>query len=299
MNYPQNKPINPKKMGGAVAILVVVAVILILFFAFAPYVTVPTGHTGVVITMGKVSDTVLPEGLSFKLPWQTVIFIDNRAQKAAFQTQAFSSDIQQVDVSASVNYSIDRETSQSLYKNVGVNYYGTVMLPRIMENVKAVFSKYTAENLMGERETLSKQIKDRLVLEMKPYGIEILNISIEDIDFSEKFTDSVEAKQVAEQTLLKTEIEQKEKLIVEETTAKRAVITANADAEVAKINADAKAYALRAEAEAEAEANKLVAESITLQLIEYVQANNWDGALPQLYSGDGGVLPVLNMTMGD
>lgn len=296
MNFNEKRPVNKKKVGKAVTIGIILLVVVILFFAFAPYVIVPAGHTGVVVTMGKVSDNVLSDGLNFKLPWQNVIMVDNRAQKASLRTQAFSSDIQQVEINVSVNYSVDRETSQNLYKNVGVNYYDTVMLPRIMENVKGMFSKYTAENLVGAREELSKNVKDLLIPEMKKYGIEILSVAIEDVDFTDAFTDAVESKQVAEQTKLKTEIQQAEMLMVEKTAAERALVAANADAEVAKINADAKAYAVRAEAEAEAETNKLIAESITKELIDYVQVNNWDGALPKLYAGsDGGIMPIVNL----
>lgn len=294
MVYQEKKPVNPKKVGRMIAIIAIIVVVAIVIFS--SYVIVPAGHTGVLVTMGRVSDNVLSDGLNFKLPWQNVIMVDNRAQKASLTTQAFSSDIQQVEVNLSVNYSVDRETSQNLYKNVGVNYYDTVMLPRIMENLKATFSKYTAENLVGARETLSKQVLNQLTPEMKAYGIEVLSVAIEDVDFTNAFTDAVEAKQVAEQTKLKSEIEQSEKLMVERTTAERAVVTANADAEVAKINADAKAYAQRVQAEAEAEANKLIANSITGELIEYVQANNWDGALPRLMTSDGSsIMPILNL----
>lgn len=292
MIHPEKRPVNGKRLGGAV--VGVLAIVVIVSLLFSAYAVVPAGHTGVVVTWGNVSDNVLADGLHFKLPWQNIVLVDNRAQKAPLITQAFSADIQQVDVSCSVNYSIDRATSQNLYKHVGITYYDTVMLPRIMENVKAVFSKYSAENLVAARETLSLQIKDLLATEMKAYGIEVLSVAIENIDFTNAFTDAVETKQVAEQTKLKTQIEQAEKLLIEKTTAERTVITANAAAEVARIDADAKAYAKRVQAEAEAETNKLIANSITDQLIEYVQANNWNGALPQLYAGDGGVLPVLN-----
>ncbi len=298
MYNTEHKPqVNPKKVGKAAVTAGIVLLAVILFVTFKPYVTVPTGHTGIVVTMGRVSDNVLADGLHFKLPWQNVVMMDNRAQKAPIVTQAFSSDIQQVNVNASVNYSIDRETSNRLYKTVGASYYDTVMLPRMLENMKSVFSKHTADNLVAERESLSKMIKDLLVLEMKPYGIEVLSISIEDIDFTDTFTDAVEAKQVAEQTMKKTEIEQAEKLLVEESTAKRTVITANAAAEVLKIDADAEAYAQRVQSEAEAAANKLVAGSITEQLIEYVKANNWDGKLPTFFGGEG-VMPILDMGMG-
>jgi regulator of protease activity HflC (stomatin/prohibitin superfamily) len=262
---------------------------------FMCFTTVPPGHSGVVVTMGRVSDNVLSDGLHFKLPWQNVILLDNRAQKRELTTQAFSSDIQQVDVDCSVNFSVDRDTCQRLYQTVGVAYYETVMLPRVLENLKAIFSNYSAEDLVGAREDLSKQILGILAPEMKAYGIEVLSIAIENMDFTDAFTDAVEAKQVAEQTKLKTQIQQSEQLLIEQTNAERAKITANASAEVARINAAAKAYSVRTAAEAEAEANTLLAESVTEQLIEYVKANGWDGKLPQFMGGTNDMLPVLNL----
>ncbi len=283
-----------KKTG--IITVAIVAIALIIFFVFAPYVTVPTGHTGVVVTMGRVSDEVLPDGLHLKWPWQNVILIDNRAQKASLALQAFSSDIQQVQVQCSINYSVDRETSQDLYRRVGVSYYATVMEPRILENVKAVFSHYTAENLVSNRGTLADQVHELLAPELKAYGIELLSVAIEDIDFTDAFTDAVEAKQVAEQTKLKSEIEQAELLLIEQNTAQRAVITANANAEVARIQADADAYAVTAKAKAEAEANTMLSQSVTPELISYRQIMNWDGQLPQVYGGgEGTFVPVLDI----
>jgi len=291
------RPVNYKKVSKTVLIAGILLLLVIAIMSFAPYVIVPAGHTGVVVTMGRVSETVLPEGLQLKLPWQNVVFIDNRTQKAEVITQAFSSDIQQVDISCSVNYSIDKNMSQYLYQNVGTSFYNTVMLPRIMENLKGIFSKYTADNLVGERQTLAHQVMVNLEPELTPYGIHVLSVAIEDIDFTDAFTEAVEAKQVAEQTKLKTLIQQEELLSIEQNTARRAKITADANAEVARIGADAKAYTIRAEAEVEAEANALLAASITEPLIRYVEANGWDGKLPQYVSGGAGeLLPILDMT---
>lgn len=293
MVYPEKKPINPKKVGGWIAIAVVL-VVLISVSALL-YTIVPVGHTGVIVSLGSVADNVLVEGFHLKAPWQNIIFIDNRAQREKVVTEAFSADILPVDVDFSINYSIDRVTSQTLYKSVGTGYYATVMLPRILENLKATFSKYSAENLVSSRATLSLEIKDKLVTEFKPYGIEVLSVAIENLTFSSAFNAAVESKQVAEQTLLKTKIEQEERLMVEKTTAERAIVTANADAEVARINADAAAYRQKVQAEAEAEANKLLAESITRELIDYVQANNWDGALPRFSTGGSEIRPVISL----
>ena len=274
--------------------ITVLLIIAVAVGASALTATVPTGHTGVVVTFGHVEDYVLGEGLHFKLPWQQVIKMDNRAQKAQLNFQAFSSDIQQVNVSCSVNFSVDKETSQNLYKNIGVSYYTTVVEPRILENVKSIIAKYTAENLIQSRESLSGQVKELLAPEVKNYGIEILSIAIEDIDFTDVFTNAVEAKQVAEQSKLQAKIEQEQKNMEQSAEAERKVVAAEAEAEVAKIKADAEAYAVEVQAKAEAEANQKLAESLTDLLVKYNEIQQWDGKLPQIVGNDT-VLPVIEM----
>ena len=275
--------------------LVIIAAAVIAILVSSTMVTVPTGHTGVVVTFGHVEDYVLDEGVHFKLPWQTVTKMDNRAQKETLTFQAFSSDIQQVDVICSVNFSVDRETSQNLYRNVGVDYYGTVMEPRVYESVKSVFARYSAENLVGQRNVLSDEVMSVLSPEMKQYGIEIINISIEDIDFSDVFTNAVESKQVAEQSKLQAQIEQEQKTMEQNAEAQRKLIEVEAVAEAAKIKADADAYAARVKAEAEAEANEKISASISALYNEYKEIEKWNGELPQIVSGDGSsVLPILD-----
>ena len=283
----------------------VIALIAIAAIAFSCYVVIPAGHTGVVTTFGKVEDYTFNEGFHLKLPVQEIVLMDNRTQKATIPLMAFSSDIQQVDVECSVNFSIDRETAQNLYSRVGRNYYDTVMKPRILENVKAVFTRYNAEKLMQVRNELSGQIKELLEPEMKPYGIQIVAIAIENVDFTDAFTDAVESKQVAEQTKLKAETEQEQQVNMERSAAERQVIAANAkaqerailaqaDADVKRINADATAYARKVEAEIEAEANNRIAESLTDELIRYRATSTWNGQLPILGSGSG-VLPMIDL----
>ncbi|MDO4387406.1 MAG: prohibitin family protein, partial [Clostridia bacterium] len=219
--------------------VVILVVILLAIIAFPPFVSVPTGHTGVVTTFGRVEDKVLDEGFHFKNPVQHVVMMDNRTQKASMAMQAFSSDIQQVDIVCSVNYSVDKQNAQNLYKNVGVNYYETIMRPRVQECTKSVFTKYTAETLMDVRSSLSTQIRDLLAPEMKDYGILIASVTVENVDFTDAFTDAVEAKQVALQTKLKTETQQAELVSIAQSTAERDLIAARTDAEKRTILAEA------------------------------------------------------------
>lgn len=280
------------KIGATLICALILFGVIMLFVP--PFVSVPAGHTGIVVTFGKVADYTLEPGFHIKNPLANVVLMDNRTQKARVETLAFSSDIQQVSLSCTVNFTIDSSKAQNLYKKVGVNYYSTVTEPRIQECTKTVFARYSAENLMQVRNTISLQIKELLEPEMKAYGINVDSVSVEDVDFSDAFTEAVEAKQVAEQNKLRTETEQatqvsvanaeaERRVIAAEAEAKERAILAQADADVAKIQADAAKYA----GEKEAEMNSKIAGSLTPELLEYFKLQSWDGALPTFYGATG------------
>lgn len=271
----------------------VVGLIIAIILAFSMIKTVPTGYTGILTTFGKVEPNTVSAGVHVIAPWQKIVKLDNRTQKVSVETDTFSKDIQQVKVSLAVNFCIDQVTAQELYKTVGVNYYESVVLPRILENVKAVVAEYSAENLVAKRGELSDEILTRLTDDAAAYGINIISISVEDIDFTDEFTDAVERKQVATQNKLAAETEQAQKTMEEQAAADRAVISAkakaeqdviaaNAELEVTKIQAEAALYA----GEKEAEMNKRIAESLTPNLVKYYYIKQWEGVLPKTVLGE-------------
>lgn len=273
-----------------------IALVVLAACVLASSVTVvPTGYTGILTTFGRVENRTIGAGAHLILPWQNVVKMDNRTQKVQITTNAFSSDIQQVDLALSVNYCIDQSTAQELYRTVGINYYENVMYPRVLENTKAVFSQYTAENLIARRNSLSDLIAENTANDLKRFGITIVSIAIEDIDFTDAFTSAVEAKQVAAQNKLTAETEQAQKTMEEEATARRAIIAANAEAEKAVIAANAELEVVKVQAEAalyagekEAEMNKRISESLTNGLIRYYWIKEWDGELPTTVLSENG-----------
>lgn len=271
---------------------IVLAVLVLIVGCIA---IVPTGYTGILTTFGRVEDKTISAGFNFIAPWQNVVKMDNRTQKVQIQTSAFSSDIQQVDLLLAVNYCIDQSTAQELYRTVGTNFYENIMFPRIQENTKAVFSQYTAENLIAKRDMLSDQVQENTSNDMKRYGITIVSISIEDIDFTDAFTNAVEAKQVAAQEKLTEQTKQEQKTMEEEAAAKRAVIAANAEANKAVIAANADLEVVKIQAEAslfagqrEAEMNQRISEALSDKLIWYYWIKQWNGELPTTVLGEGG-----------
>ena len=277
-------------------IIVIGVLVIAALVATTCTATVETGYTGIVTTFGRVEDRTMEAGLHLKSPFQRIIAMDNREQKTSFTTEAFSSDIQQVNITGSINYAINKSTAMNLFKEVGTDYFNKLVNPRMLEITKGVFSKYTAENLVANRQTLSESIRDGLYEELKDYGINVISLSIENIDFTDAFTDAVEAKQVAAQRKLQAEIEQAQMTMETQQQAERQRINAEAAANVAKINADADAYAVKVRSEAEAEANKLIAESLTDHLIRFNEIKTWDGKLPTFMAGESSAtLPILNL----
>ena len=250
----------------------------------ACYVSVPTGHTGVVTTFGKVENYTLEAGVHFKLPWQEVVKMDNRVQKSTLEMSCFSSDIQEVSMTYTVNYQISKQDAMTIYKTIGTDYYNTVIAPCITEAVKIVTARYNAEELISSRSNMAGEIETVLEEKLLEYNIELVGTSIEDMDFTDAFTDAVEAKQVAEQNKLRAQTEAEQK-----------VIEANAAAESKKVEADAAAYEIVTAAEAKAKANREIAESLTQGLIDYTYAQAWDGKLPTFMTGENGIVPFMNV----
>jgi len=234
---------NPKQL------VALVGVILIMVSCF---VQVPAGYTGIVTNFGKVEDVTYEAGLHLKAPWKEVIKMDNRNQKQTSELECFSSDIQAVTMTYTINYQIDKESAQTIYKTIGVSYYDTVIVPRVQEAVKAMTAKYTAENLVSSRDELAIAIEDVLVKSLAKYNIQLISTAIENIAFTDAFTTAVEEKQVAYQNKLKAESEA-----------------------AAKITA----------AQATADANALLQTSITDKILMQQMIDKWDGKYPTVMGG--------------
>lgn len=264
--------------------------------------SVHTGHTGIITTFGRVEENTLDAGLHFIAPWNSVTEIDNRVQKASFDLAAFSKDIQEVNVKYTLNYQIDKNKAQELYRTIGKDYLDTVIRPNISECVKVAVSKYNAEGLVGDRSTLATNIEELLSASLSQYNIQVVSAAVEDLDFTDAFTNAVEAKQVAQQNKLKATTEQEQKVIEEKASAEREIIAANAAAEVAKINAEADLEVTKIQADAaeyaglkEAAKNKAIAEWLTDTLIQYYYIQQWDGKLPETYVGSEDVSTIVGM----
>ena len=259
--------------------LILVVVFAVIFLS-SSFVVIPAGHTGVALTFGKVEDNVLQEGLHFKVPFvQKIVVVDNRIVKLDVNTEAFSKDLQTITTVVAVNYHVGKESSQTVYKNVGMGFEDVLITPAVNEVLKAVTAKYTAVELVSSRAEVSMLLDEGLNEKLNNYGIFINELNIINWDFSEEYINAVEAKQVAEQNLIKTRTEQEQALVIANTEAQKRVIAAEAEANEIKVLA-----------EANAESNRILTESISELLIKYQTVAKWDGKLPTVMAGSDNML---------
>lgn len=252
------------KKGVKIGIVAALAIIVILNC----FTIVEAGHTGVVVTLGKVKEGVLQEGIHFKIPFiQQIVKIDNRIVKLEVETEAFSKDLQTVETVLAINYRVDTSKSYSIYKNIGANYETVLVTPAVNEVLKAITAKYTAEESVTNRVLISDGLVSGLNDKLNEIGLYVTDVNIINFEFSEAFITAIEEKQVAQQKLLKSETEKQ-----------TAIINAQANAETVRINA-----------EAQAQANKILNESLSDRVIEYNKVQKWNGILPKV-TGNGGSL---------
>lgn len=263
----------------------VVLVALILLSSFLP--RIDAGHRGVMVRFGDVQERILDEGIHLALPiiHQTgVIQMNVQTRLLTAETTSASKDLQDVSTTVALNYHLEATMVNDIYQTLGMAYEASYVSPAIQEVVKSSTAKFSATELITERSKVKKAIELGLEERLNKRGIIVETVSITDFQFSEVFTESIEAKQQAEQDALRAENELRK--IEVEARQIEATAIGEANAKIAKANAEAKAI-----------------QAIETQLsnspnyISWVKATSWDGVLPK-YMG-GGIVPFLDVSGED
>jgi regulator of protease activity HflC (stomatin/prohibitin superfamily) len=267
VNYP-----DPKGISKLIVTGIVIALLALL--AFQSFVIVQAGHRGIVLQFGAVQPVVLEEGIHFKIPFvQTVKPVEVRVQKAESSQVSASRDLQTVTTTVAVNFHLDGNTVNNLYKNVGVEYQSRIVDPAIGEALKAVTAQYTAEELISKRSEVSATVKEVLSAKLSIYNMILDEINITEFNFSEDFNRAIEQKQIAEQNALKARLDLERVKIEKEQEITRA--------------------------QAQAESLRLQKQEVTVELIQLRQIEaeleaikKWDGKMPNV---TGGATPFINV----
>jgi regulator of protease activity HflC (stomatin/prohibitin superfamily) len=254
---------------GLVLLLLVVAI------AFKPFTIINAGERGVIMQFGQVQEQVLPEGLHPIIPIvNTVKKLSVRVQKHQIPAQAASKDLQDVFTDVALNWHITPEKANTIFQQIGdeEQVVERIINPAIEEVLKAVMALYTAEQIITKRGEVKTGIDDLLKSRLAQYNVDVDDISLVNIRFSQRFSEAVEAKQIAEQE------------------AKRA--------EFITLKAAQEAQAEINRAKGQAEAQRLLRENLTPQILQKQAIEKWDGKFPTVLGGNG-ALPFINVAPGE
>ena len=233
--------------------LSVVIVLLLLLIITKPFVIVRAGEVGVIYSFGSIIGQV-EEGFHLIAPWQFVTHTNIRVQRAVLdRLQSFSQETQDVFVRASLNFQVSPKAVQNLFRTVGPDYYNGLIEPRVAQNFKDETVKYRSVDIAPNRENIRQAVRAKLEKELSPYSIHIVDLLLDNVDFSQEFKRSIENKQIATQKAL-----EEEQLVAPERFKAQQRVEAEKGEGEAKL----------ARAEKEALANQKLAASLTPLLVQ-------------------------------
>lgn len=227
------------------------------------FVMVPAGERGVLMRFGAVQERILEEGMHPLVPLvNSVKLLSVRVQSFSTDTEAASRDLQDVAAQVALNWHPDPLAVNQIYQRIGgVNQITTSVIgPAIEDSIKAVLASFTAEQLVTERSEVKEAIAELLSQRLERYNLILDDVDLLQVDFSERFREAVEAKQVAEQEAKRAEFE----------------------AIRAQRQADARVYLARGQAQAQ----QLLQAGLTPEILEHEVIEKWNGHLPLVVGQD-------------
>ena len=274
-------------------IITLVVVFLLLITVTNSFKIIPTGYTGVRTTFKQVDNVVLQNGLNFKLPFvQKIITVNNKMQDMDFAGPIWSETSERTALyyaNITVSYQINPEKSAWIYANVS-GYKDNLISDSIVASAIKSSSKTLNSTEATNRSMIEPLTQEILqaALDSK-YGentVIIHKVVIGNTDFEDSYNQAIADKQKQQIAYEQQQIENQKAVEKAEADAKVAEINANAEKQKTEIAAEAQANAIKIEAEAQAEANKMINDSVTGNVIAYMQADKWDGAKPKVMLGD-------------
>src|ERR1700749_1870267 len=258
---------------GSLAFLAVIVLVLLSILSSSWY-TVDQGERGVLLRNGAVIGEAEP-GLGFKIPlFDTVEHISIQSQNSRYSdVKTYSRDQQPATLRVSVNYHVtDERAVYTAYKSIQ-NMIDRLVTPQVYTWSENIFGQFNAVSAVQDRAQLNTELAIALRKVVRgPLTIE--SVQIENIDFSGKYEEAVEAR-------MEATVRQQQ---------------AEAEAAATRTRADAKAYSAKVQGEAEASAIRNRGDALRDNpgLPALVTAEKWDGHLPTTMV-PGGTVPFLKV----
>jgi prohibitin 2 len=288
---PYRAPIVGESIGigrlAKIAIPIIIGVIIAGIVFTTSVKIVDAGNRGVLLHFGAVDESrSLNEGIHFVVPVRdNVIQMEVRTQKIVEDTISASNDLQDVSTQVALNYHLDPDNAQIVYRQLGLDYANRVIIPAIQESVKQVTARFNAEELITQRESVKTEIEQQIRGRLAAYNIIVDAISITEFQFSQEFVQAIEAKVAAQQRALQAQNELRRIEIEAQQAEARAV--GEQQANIARAEGIRQANVLQAQGEAQA--ITVIDEQLrnSPTYLEWLKSQTWDGQLPLVVGGSG------------
>ncbi len=205
-----------------------------------------------------------------------------------------SNEGQQLNLDVVIQYQVKREEAGQLYQDWGGADI-SVVEDRVVRQytrsqVPIVAAKYGWEDITSaKRADIVTEIGAVLKDEFQRRHLTLVSFGIREVHLPDSLQKALDAKIQAQQAAE----QQKYQLEQAKVKAEQDVAEATGKANALKAEAEGDAQATLTRAKAQAEANRVLAQSLTSELIRYQQVQRWDGKLPVF---TGGATPLINAT---
>jgi prohibitin 1 len=239
-----NLPAMPSFGGFGRRILRLIGLIFLVILLFSSVVSIPTGNVGILTLFGRVTGEALGEGIHVINPLKSVQKLSIQTQSVKETANVPSNEGLILTLDTSLLFRLDRTQAAEVFQTVGSNYAEKIVEPTMRAAIRAATSAHSANALYtNARELVQKQIYDELKAQLAQRGVIVENVLLRDVQLPAMLKGSIEAKQQAEQDALRMSfILQKEKQEAERK---------------------------RIEAQGIADFQKIVAQGISTQLLEW------------------------------
>ena len=230
---------NNKNMGQGklitTGIVVFVALIVILIFSNATFLTIEAGERGVLFKRfggGLEKENIYAPGFHVIAPWNIMYVYDIREQQINEDMSVLSSNGLNIEVDVTVRVNPNYGRIGDLHEKFGPQYIERLVRPEIRSSVREMIGQFTPEELYStKRNEVQALIQSDLEKSLGNNFIDLKATLIRDIALPDKVREAIETKIEAEQSALKYDyiLQQERK------EAERKIIEAEAKAESNRI----------------------------------------------------------------
>ncbi len=216
-------------------IVIFIALIAILIFSNATFLTIEAGERGVLFKRfggGLEKENIYEPGFHIIAPWNIMYVYDIREQQIDEDMSVLSSNGLNIKVDVTVRVNPNYGKIGDLHEKFGPAYAESLVRPEIRASVREMIGQFTPEELYStKRNEVQSLIQSDLEKNLGGNFIDLKATLIRDIALPDKVRQAIETKIEAEQSALKYDYV----LQQERKEAERKIIEAEAKAESNRI----------------------------------------------------------------